>query len=106
MWAWYNKEFNNNPTIGLFDDYIKHKFEMHVNSLPRVIKDESNIEIACISFGYSNGSIIKLLAQRGGYIGAGKFNCLGAMDKIISGVLETDGDKITTPVVAFLTFKT
>ena len=57
-----------------------------------------------ISYGYQNGEVIKMLKERGTLIGNGK-SCK-KLEKEIMETVYKDSLKITTPVRAFITFRT
>ena len=92
------------------DQYISQEIVNIVQKLPKVldskIPSHNEIKVACISLGYKNGEILKLLDKRGDFLGVGKFQEATEMDKQILKLLETKMNDITTPVSAFVTFTT
>lgn len=75
MWAKYIKDRKEDKNTPDFDKYVSIQIEEIVKELDQVLKtrEDQEISVACISFGYKNGEILKALAKRGGYLGLGKF---------------------------------
>lgn len=63
-------------------------------------------DIACISLGYDNATIIQLLGKRGKAIYDGRLDSLGPTEKKIAETIQFDMNEISRPVVAFITFST
>jgi len=73
--AYRSKKVSQAGSAVSFKDYLKGKFERHVQNLPNVLekaKDEK-IEIATISFAHKNSDMIKKLIKRGAAFGNGKY---------------------------------
>lgn len=54
--------YKADPNKVPFDQYIRETFEKFVSELPHRDDDEAGpVKIACMSFGYANGDLIRLL---------------------------------------------
>jgi hypothetical protein len=80
------KEANGLPN---FDIFVKNNLERRVKSLPHVFIEDDPCEIACITFGYKNGALIRLLQQRGSAIGLGQFKKIAPIEDKIDKLLKT-----------------
>jgi len=79
-----------------------------VNSLPHVLQgqENANIEIAAVNLAFKNGKIIKLVQDRGTAIANGQYGKLDKMEQEIQKAIKTNWVEVTTPIKAFIIFKT
>ena len=88
MFFEYSKLYNQDKSkYGNFHEYLSKSLEAKLeNDLPKVLTDYEDghekleIQIATISFGYKNGSLLKALMERGGLIGNAKYKKLEPSD--------------------------
>ena len=106
--AYRSKKVSEGGTAVNFKDYLKRKFESHVQNLPNVLDGARNekIEIATVSFAHKNGEMIKKLIKRGTAFGNGKYGQVAKMDADIDALATEKAAELGTPVRAFITFCT
>ena len=66
----------------------------------------AEIKVACINLAYDNSHLQALLRQRGGSLIQGEFKKAKQVEQRILKEIETNKDKYTRPVVAFVIFET
>ena len=91
-----------------YDSHVKTVVEEQVNKLNNVLDRHKGekVDIACITFGYKNGELIKLLKLRGYQLKIGMWEEVSKIDKQIKSLVEDQSkfDKFITPTWAFITF--
>lgn len=101
------KDKNGSNALTL-QQYLSQGLEKVVHELPYVIDrlEHEKIEVACISFGFKNNNVIKLLKKRGQFYTSGNFKKINEVnDKLYNLAHKEDKfDSIQVPVVAFITF--
>jgi len=77
------EHLKNKQEIPSFLKHLKNRIEEEVSKCENVLpkRKDDKIEVACISFGYKNRSIILPLLKRGALIGNAKFDKLEPIDK-------------------------
>lgn len=101
------EDYLKNHTHQPFDELIWKNFEEHVNSLDqRLDKHVGDVKIACVSFGYKNGDLIRLLYHRGTAITNAKFDKMTDAEKKIEDMIKEKQAHLEVPVNAFITFET
>lgn len=57
-----------------FKRYLSKQLLEKLNNYPKVIEDDTDLQIANINFAYKNADLLKLLSKRGALIISGKYS--------------------------------
>ena len=90
MWANFKQRRQMDETTPPFDKYLSNQLVEKVQKLDRVLINSKyqEIRVACTSFGYKNGEILRILEERGKFLGLGKFKEAQELDTKILENLE------------------
>jgi len=107
IWRKWNRR--NIKDTQSFKNFFRDQLQRQVDELPPVLDNpatNTNADIACVIFAYSNRKLIKALIKRGKCLIAGKIHNILESEERINHLVSDHRDDFIRPVKAYVSFNT